>query len=153
MERLTRATRAVLTTSATEFAEAAASAIAAGEASGSASLIALRADAADIATDNGTGVAVREQLVELIRRNLRGVDVVSFASADEVLVLLPGTSADEARYVADRLCSAIRNHAFAGLSGERSRVSLTASVGVASAPEHGKDAYLLTGAARKAFWV
>ena len=154
MPHPTRATRAILTTSATEFAEAATSAIASAAAEDApASMLAIRTDGegeGEGAGENGRGLAIREQLVELIRRNLRGMDVVSFSSPDEVLVLLHGASIDQARFVAGRLCSAIRNHAFAGTSGDRSRVALTASMGIASSPTHGLDVYLLTGAARTA---
>ncbi|MEX2180158.1 MAG: AAA family ATPase [Gemmatimonadaceae bacterium] len=153
MERPTRATRATLTTSATEFAEVAAPVVATAAGGGPpVSLFVVRLDANDTAApkENGHGSAVREQLVELIRRNLRGSDVVAFTSPEEIVVLLPGASADEGRYIAQRLCAATRNHAFAGNAGDRLRTGLTTSIGVATAPAHGSDVYGLAGDARTA---
>lgn len=159
MERPTRATRAILTTSAEEFAGAAGSAIAAAASGGTpASLVAVSVDSAlaapsagaGFATDNGNSAALREQVVELIRRNLRGGDVVSYASPDEVLVLLQGAAREQGSHVATRLCAAIRNHAFAGSSGDRSRIGVTASMGVASAPDNGADVGSIADAARVA---
>jgi predicted ATPase len=100
------------------------------------------------ASENGNQAALREQVVELIRRNLRGNDVVAHSSGEDVLVLLPGAADEQGNHVAARLCAAIRNHAFAGNGGDRPRAGITASMGVASAPHHGRDMGVLAGAAR-----
>ena len=95
--------------------------------------------------------ALREQVVELIRRNLRGTDVVAPAAAEEVFVLLRGAAREQGYHVAARLCSAIRNHTFAGSgSTDRARTGVTASMGVASAPHNGSSFAALSGAARVA---
>jgi tetratricopeptide (TPR) repeat protein len=101
-------------------------------------------------SENGNSAALREQVVELIRRNLRGSDVVAHASLDEVLVLLHGTAGEQGNHVANRLCAAIRNHAFAGSSGDRPRIGVTASMGVAAAPDNGADLNAVADAARAA---
>ena len=124
LERPTRATRAVLTTSADEFAGALGSAIASSTSGGQpTSVLAVSIDnqagESSSGGDNGNSAALREQVVELIRRNLRGNDIVGHPSSDDLMVLLPGTSRDEGSLVASRLCAAIRNHAFAGNSGDR----------------------------------
>jgi tetratricopeptide (TPR) repeat protein len=153
LERPTRATRATLTTSADEFANAAGSAFTAAAAGGvPASLLAVKVDpnGPALSSDNGQSAALREQVVELIRRNLRGNDVVAHASNEEVLVLLVGAARDQGNHVANRLCAAIRNHAFAGNGSDRPRTGVTASMGVASAPHHGKDVTEIAGAARTA---
>lgn len=155
MERPTRATRAQLAASADEFAGAAEPAIASAVSGGApASLLAVKVDAsgavAGVASENGQTAALREQIVELIRRNLRGNDVVAHASAEEVLVLLHGAAREQGNHVAGRLCAAIRNHAFAGNGADRPRMGVTASMGVASAPDHGADVSALAGAARTA---
>lgn len=94
---------------------------------------------------------LREQVVELIRRNLRGTDVVAPAGGEELFVLLRGAAREQGYHVAGRLCSAIRNHAFTGNgSADRARTGITASMGVASAPHHGNSFAALTGAARVA---
>ena len=151
-ERPTRATRAVLTTSADEFAGALGSAISSSITTGQpTSLLAVALDNANgSGGDNGHSAALREQVVELIRRNLRGNDIVGHPSSEELMVLLPGTSKEEGSLVASRLCAAIRNHAFAGNSGDRPRVGVTASVGLATAPQHGTDIAAVSGAARRA---
>lgn len=153
MERPTRATRAVLTTSADEFASVATPAINAATGGGTAaSILAVRVDSNAGAGpgENGNIAAVREQVIELVRRNLRGTDVVAHASPDDVLVLLQGAAASPAVYVATRLCAAVRNHAFAGIGGERPRPGVTVSIGVAAAAAHGADLATLSEAARRA---
>jgi tetratricopeptide (TPR) repeat protein len=158
IERPSRATRAVLATSADDFADAANPIIERASNGGTpASVLAVKVDS------SGTGVpasarapdsysaALREQVVELIRRNLRGTDVVAHAAAEEVFVLLRGAAREQGYYVAGRLCSAIRNHAFAGNgASDRIRTGITASMGVASAPHHGHSFAALSGAARVA---
>jgi tetratricopeptide (TPR) repeat protein len=149
----TRATRAQLAASAEEFAALAKSAIAAAIASAATtSLVALRVDTNGNGglKDGGNSAALREQVVELIRRNLRTGDVVSHAASEDVLILLHGASREQGNQIADRLCSAIRNHAFAGMGGDRPRSGTTASSGVATAPHHGDDVFVLAGAARQA---
>jgi tetratricopeptide (TPR) repeat protein/GGDEF domain-containing protein len=157
LERPSRSTRAVLAGSAEEFAEAAEPVIAhASQGGPPASLVAVKVDSPAAATagtarpDAGVGSALREQVVELIRRNLRGSDVVSPAT-DDLYVLLRGATHEQGCYVATRLCSAIRNHAFAASGAtERARAGVTASMGVASAPLHGSALSTLTAAAARA---
>ena len=93
------------------------------------------------------GGAPREQVVELVRRNLRSPDIVAHGPGDEVLILLLDAPEESARHIAGRLCSAIRNHVFAGTGGDRPRTGITASIGIATAPQHGDDGYVLAGAA------
>lgn len=155
----TRSTRAALASSADEFADAAEPAIArAAEGGTPTSVLAVRVDPADgdasaagKAGAKAGAASLPEQVVELIRRNLRGTDVVASAGTGEMFVLLRGAAREQGYYVAGRLCSAIRNHAFsASGSAERSRTGITASMGVASAPHHGNSFAALSGAARVA---
>lgn len=154
MERPTRATRATLATSADEFANAARPVIEAAAAGGDpASLVAVKVDGAAAAAspaENGQSAALREQVVELLRRNLRTNDVVAHGSTEEMMVLLLGAAREEGVHVAARLCAAIRNHAFAGTGGDGRRLAITASMGVASAPQHGAEIAAIAGAARSA---
>lgn len=125
--------------SASDFAGAAEAAIASGIGAGAAtSLLAVEVDAGGdaAASETSHGSAVREQVVELIRRNLRGTDVVTH-SATEILVLLPGATREQGNMVARRIGAAIRNHAFAGNVGDRARTTVTVSIGVAATPLHG----------------
>ena len=100
----TRATRAQLAASADEFAAIASAAIAAAVGNGApASLLALKLDPnggpSGVVRENGNSAALREQVVELIRRNLRTGDVVSHGS-DEVLILLQGASRQQGSQIA-----------------------------------------------------
>lgn len=156
----TRSTRAILASSADEFAEAAEPVIAHAAESGTpTSILAVKVDSAAGAPMTASGkpepahqtAALREQVVELIRRNLRATDVVAPGAVEEVFVLLRGAAREQGYHVAGRLCSAIRNHSFAGHgAGDRARTGITASMGVAAAPYHGKNFAALSGAARVA---
>jgi diguanylate cyclase (GGDEF)-like protein len=151
VERSPRATKAVLTTSANEFVTVAGSAITASISSEQAtSLLAVRMDkGANGAFLHAQAASLREQVLELIRRNLRGSDLVGVPTDEEMLILLPGAADQQGNHVAVRLCSAIRNHAFAA-NGSGFRTGITASMGVAAAPHHGHEIFQLAGAARSA---
>lgn len=151
MERPSRATRAALASTANEFAVAAGTAISEAVAGKqAAALVAVRVDTqGNGLAANGQAAALKEQILELVRRNLRGGDVVGVPSDEEMLILLPGAAGEQGNHVAVRLCSAIRNHAFAA-NGAGMRTGITASMGVASAPHHGNEVYALAGAARSA---
>jgi diguanylate cyclase (GGDEF)-like protein len=152
VERPSRATQAHFLPSANEFAAAAAPAIEAAVAGErAASVLAVRVDKHNGKSLNGHTAIVLEQILELIRRNLRGSDLVGVPSDEEMLILLPGAARDQGNHVAVRLCSAIRNHAFA--ADGQSRTGITTSMGVAAAPFHGRDVMQLTGAARSAMTV
>ena len=149
LDRPTRATRAILASSATEFASAAESAIGAGVSAGvPTSLLVVKIDSSAVTPSDAVHAsAIREQVVELIRRNLRGGDVVSH-TPEEVLVLLSGATRDQGVQVAFRLTAAIRNHAYAGNTGDKPRMGVTAAMGVATAPLHGADLEAVATAAR-----
>lgn len=148
LERPTRATRALLLTSVTEFTDVSEGAIAERSAAGQPTcLLGVVLDASP--ASESQAAALREQVVELIRRNLRGNDVVAHTSG-ELYVLLPGASPEQGQLIARRLGAAVRGHAFTGLAGDRSRVGLTVSIGVASVPVNGTSTPELVGAARAA---
>jgi len=144
----------VLTTSANEFVTVADTAITASISSEQAtSLLAVRMDrGANGLFLKGQAALLREQVLELIRRNLRGSDLVGVPTDEEMLILLPGAADQQGNHVAVRLCSAIRNHAFAA-NGSGFRTGITASMGVAAAPHHGHELFQLAGAARLALDV
>ena len=73
----------------------------------------------------------------LIKQNIRGVDSAYRYGGDEFLLLLPQTSKKGAFHVAERFC-----HLFSRTSiklKEAVHVTITASFGVTSFPEDGKD--------------
>jgi tetratricopeptide (TPR) repeat protein len=69
--------------------------------------------------------------VEVLRHTLREDDLVGRVG-DRLVVVTPGAIADDGRATGDRLCAAVRIHAFGEGLGQ-----VTLSVGAAAAPEHG----------------
>jgi len=75
-------------------------------------------------------------IADLIRRNVRKADYVARYGGEEFVVLLPETSKDRARIVAERVREAIGNHPFPG--GEmQPGGAMTISIGISSFPEDG----------------
>ncbi len=71
-----------------------------------------------------------------IRAVLRASDVPTRYGGDEFAVILPATTADEARAVGDRIVHALAEHAYRA-SGH-GPVPVTASIGTAAFPEQGR---------------
>ena len=97
------------------------------------------------------GDAVLVEVAELLRRNLRGDDMPGRYAGDEFVALLPNTPGDGAREVAERLCAAVRGHAFK-LRDRAETIPITISVGVATFPLHGSDSDSLFEAADRALY-
>lgn len=74
---------------------------------------------------------------EAIRSNIRASDIAFRYAGDEFVVLMPETSAQEATVAAERIRAAIERR---GLVVDGKMVSVTASVGVATFPDHATDA-------------
>jgi diguanylate cyclase (GGDEF)-like protein len=87
---------------------------------------------------------------EVLRQNVRDVDVVARWGGDEFGVILPETAAGGAEVMAERLCARIRERRFLGSLGLE--VAITASIGVAAFPEHAHDAASLLAAADAAMY-
>lgn len=71
---------------------------------------------------------------EIIRESVRGSDVVARYGGDEFVAVLPETGPDGAFVIAERMRKAIESHTF--LRGQGLRASITASLGIASYPDH-----------------
>lgn len=82
---------------------------------------------------------------------LRELDLVARYAGDEFVVLLPDTDVDAAMLVGQRLCAAIGDEPFPISSGETTRLS--ASVGVAVYPEHGRSTRDLLTSADNAMYI
>jgi tetratricopeptide (TPR) repeat protein/GGDEF domain-containing protein len=91
--------------------------------------------------------ALLRELALFVRRNLRGVDLLSTVR-DELVLVLDAPPA-MAACVTDRLLAAVRGHVFSGGATDRS-LRLTIAVGVALAPEHGATLEQLLSVAREA---
>jgi diguanylate cyclase (GGDEF)-like protein len=97
------------------------------------------------------GDRVLIEIADLLRQNLRSDDLAARYAGDELVALLPNTAADRAREVAERLCAAVRGHAFQ-VRDRDERLSVSISIGVATSPENGSDPDALFAAADRALY-
>ena len=88
---------------------------------------------------------------ELIRSTLRGSDIPARYGGDEFAIILPETDHEEARRAAERILEAFRSRAFVG--EQRGPVPISASIGVATYPQHGRTPTELIAAADKALYT
>lgn len=111
------------------------------------------------------GDDVLQRVAGILRQNLRGYDVAARYAGDEFVALLPETSLERAREVAERICAATRQHAFAlrdrpapdgrtptSVPAVGAALSVTLSVGVAAYPDHGTTTESLFDAADRALY-
>ena len=97
------------------------------------------------------GDRVLVEIADLLRQNLRADDLAARYAGDELVALLPNTPAERAREVAERLCAAVRGHAFQ-VRDRDERLSTSISIGVATSPENGVDPDALFAAADRALY-
>ena len=76
------------------------------------------------------------ELAETMRQSVRDVDIPVRYGGDEFAVILPESSVETARMVAERLATAIHTHVF--LQGAGLKTQLAASIGIAGFPDHAK---------------
>ncbi len=97
--------------------------------------------------------AVCEQIGQMLQKILRTGDYVQRVSDGELVVVLLGANARDARQVASRIGAAVRGHDFGLPLSPRATPApprVTVSAGVAAAPDHGTEAERLVRAARQA---
>jgi len=87
---------------------------------------------------------------KVIRSIVRETDIVSRYGGDEFTVVLPQTGAEGARIIAERVREALAEHVFLDAVGLAVRV--TASIGIASYPDHGDTREDLIGHADQAMY-
>ena len=90
------------------------------------------------------GDRLLRQMASMLEKSIRRIDFVARSGGEEFAVLLPETDQHHAFMVAEQLLERIRREA------PPSQPNLTASVGVATCPEHGSDLASLLGAADQA---
>jgi len=104
------------------------------------------------------GDAVLTEVADVLREVTRGhVDVVARYAADEFIIILPQTRANDpapptATAVAERIRVAVAAHRFKGVGEERD-VALSASIGVAGVGLGGYSAEELLSCADKAAYL
>ncbi len=84
-----------------------------------------------------SGSRLLVEVARVLRSCVRDEDVVVRYGGDEYVVLLVGIDSGGGLKVAERIRRAIEDHRF--LSREGSRVRVTASIGLASFPEHADE--------------
>ncbi len=93
---------------------------------------------------HAVGDAAIRRFSDAIRDVIRTTDVVGRYGGDEILVLMPETDLHEALQAGNRILSRV---AGSPLAVEREQVALSASIGIAIYPEHGRDKEALLRAA------
>ena len=97
-----------------------------------------------------TGDQVLRRIGELLRGELREVDIAARWGGEEFCVLLPDTDAQAAVEIAERLCAAVENTAMTSPDG--APLPVTASFGVVLSKPEGDDFSRLVDAADKAMY-
>ena len=97
---------------------------------------------------HGVGDALLVETARRLREAVRPTDMVSRLGGDEFAVLAFGANAESAVPLADRMRLALRT----ALVVEGVELSISASIGIARAPEHGTDADVLLRAADLALY-
>src|ERR1043166_1584372 len=110
-----------------EFVAAAQAAVSSAAPKTPVAVLVIEVDPSDAgpATESAIGA-----VAEVIRHTAREDDMVG-RIGDRLVMVLPGSTADDSRAAGERLCAAVRIHDFGEGLGQ-----LTLSAGAASAPEH-----------------
>jgi diguanylate cyclase (GGDEF)-like protein len=93
---------------------------------------------------HAAGDAAIRRFCDAIRSVIRTTDVVGRYGGDEILALMPETTLSDAMMAAERI---LRRVTGLPLTVEQERIALSASLGVAAYPEHGRDKESLLRAA------
>ncbi|HEY9784157.1 MAG TPA: diguanylate cyclase, partial [Candidatus Obscuribacterales bacterium] len=88
-----------------------------------------------------------KHIANVLKRSVRDVDVVARFGGEEFVVLLPETDLQNARMVAERICSAIRAKEVEGIG------TITASLGLATFPKDAEDKDKLQELADQALYL
>jgi diguanylate cyclase (GGDEF)-like protein len=90
------------------------------------------------------GSEVLRRLAQVVMGEMRSADVVAKYGGDEFVIVLPQTTREGARVLAERIRGAVEAHRF---PGEEEGMKITTSMGIAQFPEDGEGARELLEAA------
>lgn len=99
-----------------------------------------------------TGDAVLRQFARVLESGVRQGDYVCRYGGEEFCIILPGADSRHASEIANRLLTAVRTHPFVDVHGQPLGVPVTASIGLATYPEHGQTEAELRRAADQALY-
>ncbi|MDP9398659.1 MAG: diguanylate cyclase, partial [Actinomycetota bacterium] len=97
------------------------------------------------------GDQVLRELAARVSEQIRDIDILARYGGEEFVLVLPETSAQGAATLAERVCAAVRREPFRGEPGAPA-LRVTASVGVATFPQHGESPATLLRAADAALY-
>ncbi|VEF47465.1 GAF sensor-containing diguanylate cyclase [Bacillus freudenreichii] len=98
------------------------------------------------------------QLAALLNTTISDQGMVARYGGEEFVILLPDVDQEGARQLAETIRKRIADHIFTvqdalGQSGESKQIHMTASIGVATAPDHAQDAVSLIKFADRALYI
>jgi len=96
------------------------------------------------------GDAVLRQVAQTLKANSRSTDVVCRYGGEEMSIILPNTSAEEALLNANRICKAVAEKPFA--ISNSTNVNVTVSIGVATFPKNAETAQELIESADRGLY-
>ncbi len=94
-----------------------------------------------------SGDAVLRQVAHTLKRNVRATDIVCRYGGEEMSIILPNTSKEEAQSTAEKICHRVADRKFK-LAGDK-ETNVTISLGVATFPNDGDTASKIIDAADK----
>lgn len=92
-----------------------------------------------------SGDAVLRQVSQTLKKNVRATDIVCRYGGEEMSIILPNTSKDEALMTAQKICEIVADKKFKLSNGKET--SVTISLGVSTYPHDGSDATSIIEAA------
>ncbi len=94
-----------------------------------------------------SGDAVLREVAQTLKRNVRATDIVCRYGGEEMSIILPNTSKDEAFSTAQKICERVASKRFKLFSGKETNVTI--SLGVSTFPADGESAVDIIEAADK----
>lgn len=94
-----------------------------------------------------SGDAVLRQVAQTLKRNVRATDIVCRYGGEEMSIILPNTSKEEAYSTAQKICERVAQNKFKLSNGKETNVTI--SLGVSTFPKDGETAEALISSADK----